>query len=111
MSPKILGFFGIPLDVRHVTLSTGVVTYAAASLGVEALVSLEFWFALVGIVFIGIANLGVSFFLALLVALKARKIRAPQREEVYAAVIERFKADPRSFFWAPKDAKVSSKAS
>jgi site-specific recombinase len=105
MTPKILGFFGLPLDVRHVTLSTGVVSFAASSLGLEALRTPELWLAVLGIVGIGVMNLGVSFFLALLVALKARRIRAPMREEIYGEVMARFRKTPTSFFLAPKDSQ------
>jgi len=108
MTPKIFGFLGIPLDVRHVTLSTAVVTYAATQIGIKVFSMLEFWMAFAGIGVIGIMNLGVSFFLALLVALKARRIRAPMRSEIYAMVAERFKQRPTSFFWAPKAAKGES---
>jgi site-specific recombinase len=48
----------------------------------------------------------VSFFLALLVALKARKIEAPLREEVYSEVIKRFKDKPQSFFLPPPEAPL-----
>jgi site-specific recombinase len=110
MTPKILGFFGLPLDVRHVTLSTGVVGFAASSLGLEALRTPDFWFAVLGIFGIGVMNLGVSFFLALLVALKARRIRAPMREEIYGHVFARFKSKPTSFFLTPKEAPGSPRA-
>ena len=36
LSPVIARFFGIPLDVRHVTLNTGMVALAAAQFGVDA---------------------------------------------------------------------------
>ena len=35
MTPAIGAFFGIPLDVRHVTLSSGTLALASASLDVE----------------------------------------------------------------------------
>jgi site-specific recombinase len=63
-----------------------------------------FWMAVAGIVVIGIMNVGVSFFLALFVALKARRIRAPMREEIYSAVAARFRKQPLSFFLAPPSA-------
>ena len=37
MTPVMGKFFGLPLDVRHVTLSTGALTLAALALGNEAL--------------------------------------------------------------------------
>jgi site-specific recombinase len=104
MTPKIFGFFGLPLDVRHVTLSTAVISFAAGTFGMNVFSMPAFWMAVAGIVVIGIMNVGVSFFLALFVALKARRIRAPMREEIYSAVAARFRKQPLSFFLAPPSA-------
>jgi site-specific recombinase len=61
-------FFGLPLDVRHVTLSAGALALAASRLGTQA--SYGAWLmAVFGIVVIGALNFGVSFVLALSVAL------------------------------------------
>lgn len=98
MTPKILSFFGLPLDVRHVTLSTGTITLAASSLGWSVFYSTEFWLAICGIVGIGILNVSVSFFMAMFVALKARRIEAPMRETIYSDILLRFKSSPSSFF-------------
>jgi site-specific recombinase len=102
MSPKILSFFGLPLDVRHVTLSTGTVTFAASSLGWSVVYRIEFWLALLGLVAIGFMNVGVGFFMAMLVALKSRRIDSSLRDEVYTGVFRRFKQDPLSFFLPPR---------
>lgn len=74
LSPMILEFFGLPLDVRHVTLATGSLMYAVAALGVDLLTTVDFWFAVFGILAIGALNLSVSFSLALVIALKAKRI-------------------------------------
>lgn len=102
MSPKILGFFGIPLDVRHVTLSSGVVTMAAASYGFSAFILPAFWWAVAGILVIGIMNISVAFFMALFVALRSRRIDASLRDTIYTLVWKRFLAQPLSFFWFSK---------
>lgn len=108
MSPKILGFFGLPLDVRHVTLSTGVITFAASSVGFGVFTASQFWWAVLGIVFIGLANISVAFFLALFVALRSRRIEGNLREMIYELVWKRFRTRPLTFFWFPK-AKVELK--
>jgi len=105
MTPKILGFIGLPLDIRHVTISSGTITYAVSSLGWNFVYLSEFWLAFIGIGIIGIMNVGVSFFMALLVALKARRIDPSLRTEVYAEVLRRFKSAPLSFVMPPREAK------
>jgi site-specific recombinase len=76
--PAFGEFFGVPLDVRHVTLSTGTLALAAASLGREWLHEGWFFHTLFGIALTFILNLGVSFSIAASVALKAYGV--PQRE-------------------------------
>ncbi|MEJ0005051.1 MAG: hypothetical protein WDM77_01290 [Steroidobacteraceae bacterium] len=49
LSPVIARFFGIPLDVRHVTLSTGMVALAAAQYGLDALRHGWLYWAIAGI--------------------------------------------------------------
>lgn len=108
MTPEIFKFLGIPLDVRHVTLSSGTLAGALPILGLDFLKSWEFVRAVTGIVFIGALNVGVSFSLALLVAIKARGINPPQRRAIRKAVVKRFFSSPLSFF-LPVGATVSSK--
>lgn len=98
MVPEIMKFMGIPLDVRHVTLSSGTLGGALPVLGVEFLKTPQFWRAVVGIFFIGALNVGVSFGMALLVAIKARGINPPQRRAIRKAVVKRFFSSPFSFF-------------
>ncbi|WP_374073460.1 site-specific recombinase [Bdellovibrio bacteriovorus] len=98
MVPEIMKFLGLPLDVRHVTLSSGTLGGALPVLGVEFLKTPQFWRAVVGIFFIGALNVGVSFGMALLVAIKARGINPPQRRAIRKAVAKRFFSSPLSFF-------------
>ena len=98
MVPEIMKFMSIPLDVRHVTLSSGTLAAALPRLGMEFLKSWEFIRAVIGIFFIGALNVGVSFGLALLVAIKARGINPPQRRGIRKAVVRRFFRSPLSFF-------------
>lgn len=98
MVPEICKFMSIPLDVRHVTLSSGTLAAALPSLGFDFLKSWEFIRAVIGIGFIGAFNVGVSFGLALWVAIKARSINPPQRRAIRRAVVRRFFRSPLSFF-------------
>ena len=95
--PSVAVFFGLPLDVRHVTLSTGQVTAAFALLGGE-----HFWmrstaWVVIGVLGIGALNILVSFSLALFVAIRARNVRGPERQQFYRALVRRFLKSPLSF--------------
>ena len=97
MIPEIATFFGAPIDVRHVTLSTGQFTAALSVLGVGGL-TLKVWLAsIVGILGIGVLNLFVSFSLALFVATRARNIHAPERGLLRRAMMRRLRREPFSF--------------
>ena len=100
MSPVIVQFFGLPLDVRHVTLATGSLTAAASSLGWTVVMSPHFWLAVVGIASVGVLNVGVSFGCALVLALRAREVPVRIRRVVFRAVLRRFSASPRSFLFS-----------
>jgi site-specific recombinase len=103
MVPVFGKFLGVPLEVRHVTLSTGSLTLAACTLGPRAPGVVA---AAVGIAIIGALNFGVSFALALGVALRARSVEhAGVRLAV--AVLKRFARSPLEFFFATKGSSAS----
>ena len=97
MVPAIAAFFGLPLDVRHVTLSTGQVTAALAVLGPESVLQVTTFWAVIGILGIGALNLLVSFGLALFVAIRARNVRGPERTQFFRALAGRLIKAPWSF--------------
>jgi site-specific recombinase len=102
--PPIVGFFGLGLDVRHVTLSTGQLAAACASLGWEVVRNPGLWWALASIPFIGALNLGVSFYLAFRVALQAHSVTGLGRVRVRRAVLERLRQAPMSFLRPAREA-------
>lgn len=73
-SPLIATFLGLPLDVRHVTLSTGSLVLASWHAPMEFFQTSDFWWCVCAIFIIGFMNISVSFFLALSIALKAKDI-------------------------------------
>lgn len=75
-APEIGRFFGLPLEVRHVTLVTGSLALAVAALGFGPLETGAWASMLAGIVVIGVCNLAVSFALAFGTALRARGMPA-----------------------------------
>jgi site-specific recombinase len=104
MVPVFAKFFGLPLDVRHITLSTGSLTLAISSIGINSVGSGAFISAVVGIAIIGLLNFGVSFALALVVALRARDVARGERRTLPGAVLRRFVRRPFEFFYPPRDA-------
>ena len=104
--PALAGFFALPVEVRHVTLSTGQLAAAAGALGWPVLRNPEFWWCVAGIAVTGVLNLTVSFWLAFKVALRSRAIRVKDRERIYAAIRTRLRHAPLSFLWPPKEPQV-----
>jgi site-specific recombinase len=100
MGPEILHFLGLPLDVRHVTLSTGSLAAALPVLGYGTLLTWPFWNAFLGILLIGTLNLAVSFGLAFSLALNAQKVRKQQRRALMASLVQRILKHPIALFIA-----------
>jgi site-specific recombinase len=98
MVPPILAFLGLALDVRHVTLSSGQLGAAAASLGWEVVHQDAWWWAVASIPLIGMLNVGVSFYLAFRVALRAHSVSRAGRQQIYRAISQRLRHAPLSFF-------------
>lgn len=99
------GFFGtilgLPLDIRHVT-------FAAANLAIAwvgsdyALTLAVIGVSLLGVVLIAVANVTVSFALALWVAFRARGENFSGLSALLAALWRQFRRAPWSFLLPPK---------
>ncbi len=100
--PAVAGFFALPLDVRHVTLSTGQIAAALGYYGSPVLAEPAFWWCVAAIPFTGLLNVGVSFYCAFRLALRARGVRVSDRKRVYAAIRRRIRTQPMSFFRPPR---------
>ena len=100
--PAFAEFFGLGLQVRHVTLSAGQVAAAAMSLGWDVLHEPAFWSAVAGVAVVGPINLAVSFYLAFRLALKAQAINDAHRSRIYAALRHRLRHAPLSFLLPPR---------
>lgn len=101
-TPIIGRFFGLPLEIRHVTLSSGSLTFAIHAIGLDALNWKDFAMACLGIVFILLLNFGVSFSLAMFVALRARRIKRAWIYHLLLAVRDRLRTRTTDFFF-PND--------
>ena len=97
--PAFATFFGLGLEVRHVTLSTGQLGVAVPSLGWDVLHSNLLWWAVAMLPFNAALNVGVSFYLAFRVALRAHNVSGVDRSRIYKAIRQRFWRKPFSFFW------------
>jgi site-specific recombinase len=97
--PVVMSFLGLPLEVRHVTLSTGQLAAAAGALGWEVLRAAPFWWCVAGIAATGALNIGVSFWLAFKLAARARGVRAADRARIAAALSQRLRHRLPSFLW------------
>ncbi|MBQ0945602.1 site-specific recombinase [Ideonella sp. 4Y16] len=100
--PALGSFFGLPIEVRHVTLAMGQLAAALGALGTDLLQQPGFWRCLAAIPVIGALNLGVSFFLALRVALASRQLKLKDQARLRDAILGRLRRAPASFFWPPR---------
>lgn len=100
--PVFASFLALPLDVRHVTLSTGQIMAALGTLGWPALHDPAFWWSVVAIPVTGLLNVGVSFSLALRVAIRSRGVKVQDRGRLWRAMGRRLLTQPGSFLWPPR---------
>ncbi len=98
LTPAIAAFFGLGLEVRHVTLSSGQLGVASATFGLGVLALPAFWWALALLPLNGALNVIVSFYLAFRMALRAHNINGVERSRIYAAIRQRLHSKPSSFF-------------
>jgi site-specific recombinase len=108
MTPSIGHFFGLPLDVRHVTLSTGTLALGATSRALEVLGSGALIWAGLGIAVTFVLNLTVSFYLALRLALRAQDVSHSDSVEILRTLWREFRISPREFFFPPPQKQAPS---
>jgi site-specific recombinase len=61
------------------------------------------WWAVAALPVIGLLNVGVSFFFAFRVALRAHDVSDVGRRRLYGAIGQRLRRSPLSFFWPARD--------
>ncbi|MGE4134044.1 MAG: hypothetical protein AB7F86_20575, partial [Bdellovibrionales bacterium] len=90
-------FFGLPNGNSHVAFASAnlgaVLTAYKFKVSIKAVIWLFF-----SVVLVGLINLGVSFSLSLLVAVKSRQIRFAQTPELLRLLFKRLKTRPMDFF-------------
>jgi site-specific recombinase len=107
--------FGLPIGVAHVTLSSGALTLASCVLadtpGVpwwHFFLTPTFGLAAAGIACIGLLNFGVSFALALGVAIRAREVSRKDQLGLGRALLGRMLRHPFEFIFPPKDGRSTT---
>jgi site-specific recombinase len=107
--PAFSSFLGFGLELRHVTLSTGQIAAACASYGWDVLhvpeLRAALLWAIAGIFVIGPLNVGVSYYCAFRLALRAHNVSVGERQRIRNAVWERLNYFPLSFLWPAKEVK------
>ncbi|MFO0617749.1 MAG: hypothetical protein U0414_34465 [Polyangiaceae bacterium] len=98
LTPIMGAFLGLPFDIRHITLSTGSLTLSMLSTGTGPFGSHEVTTAMFGILVIGAMNFGVSFTLALIVAMRAREVTFLQAARMFGSLVAGFFKSPLRFF-------------
>jgi site-specific recombinase len=101
MLPTFGKFFGVPLEVRHVTLSTGSLVLAGAATP-HFWQEHAFWWAVGGLGIIGLMNFAVSFSLALAVAVRARRVPKGTLGRLARALLARVRRSPGEFVLPPR---------
>ena len=102
MIPTLLAFVGLPIEVRHVTLSTGSIAAAIGVLGFDTVKTAAFWWAVGGIASMAVLNLAVSFAFAFSMALQAHGLRTSERRSLRGDVLRRLARHPLQAILPPK---------
>ncbi|HET9270083.1 MAG TPA: hypothetical protein VFO31_18035, partial [Vicinamibacterales bacterium] len=110
MTPAIGHFLGLPLDVRHVTLNSGILSVASTSLGHRWFGEGAFLLSVAGVAVMFVLNLSVSFLLALISAARAYELRAHDNSELLHGLLRRFRKTPLDFFVPPRAGRAQDKA-
>ncbi len=96
--PILVALFGIPLEVRHVTLQAASLGYALDSMWIYgALTRNEIIFSLLGVLLVGVLNIATSFLLSFLLAIRARDVGGEQARTFLREVGRSLIAHPASF--------------
>jgi site-specific recombinase len=101
-TPVFAEFFGLPLDIRHVTLNTGMFAFAAAHYGSSAFSHHWLYSAIIGIAVMFVLNLGVSFGIASYVALRAYSVNHEERWSLLRYVLKQIVHSPLRFLFPVK---------
>lgn len=100
LTPLFGAALGLPLDIRHIAFSSANFGYAMAALDFNVPLTVLL-LAISGVALVGIVNLGVSFTLALWVAMRSRKVSMHMLAPVLPRLWQRLREQPGSFLFPP----------
>ena len=96
--PIVISLFGVPLEVRHVTLAAASLGYALDAQWMAGKLS---WYetlsAFSGVAIVGVLNIATSFALSYLLAARARSVGEAQSHRLMREVWRELRADPLAF--------------
>ena len=101
MAPEVGRITGLPFDVRHVTLSTGVVSLAASGVDVNPLLY-WLWLAIGGVGVMFVLNLSVSFACSLFSAARAYDLPTRDLIGLLKGIGRRLLRTPLAFVRPPR---------
>lgn len=99
--------FGIPFDIRHITISAANTAIGFFGLN-HAVSAKELWYTITGVGLIGFLNFTVSFSLAFYVAVKSRGIHLREYPEFLNILWRYIKRFPRDFVKAPYNNRTAN---
>jgi site-specific recombinase len=97
MSSIVVHIFGIPFDIRHITISAGNTSLAVYGLGFDHVRPWYLVQVVLGVLGIGVLNFLVSFSLAFFVAVKSRGVHLRDYPEFLGILYRYFKNNPLDF--------------
>ena len=98
------GIFGLPLDVRHITFSSGNFGIALSTLsGLDLMVIL---ISVSGILIIGLMNFTFSFGPALYIAFKSREVNLKQVRKAHLILLKHLLKDPLGLVFPTSKSKT-----
>jgi site-specific recombinase len=101
-TPIVGEFFGLPLEVRHVTLAAAQIGFSLSALLGPGFPYLDAALALLGLGVILLLNLGVSLGLAFTLACRAREVRSRSVWLLARSTLRELKRRPLFFLFPPR---------
>jgi site-specific recombinase len=111
MAGLVVKIFGIPFDIRHITISAGNVSIAMYGLGFSQVKPLYLLTVVLGVLGIGLINFLVSFALAFVVAVKSRGVHFREYPEFLGILWRYFRKKPLDFIRPRKESVPQAEAS
>lgn len=105
MAGTVGRFFGIPFDIRHITIAAGNTSIGLYGLGLQSIPRSFLAMVLLGVAGIGFLNFLVSFALAFHVAMRSRGLRMKDVPGLPGMLWRHFRSHPLDFFRPPATAR------